>query len=163
MTEAEIKSADNGELDSVVIRMDRRANYKGFPLRLAGEFRATVAKRHIIKGIFARGETSALIAPPGGLKSALMAEATVCISSGMDWRGMRNKETCGVVYFALERADLVEKRIRAHMARMNIHSLPIAVISSTIDLMNSATVPRVVETIREAEACFGCRVGFVPF
>jgi hypothetical protein len=150
--------------DAVILRMDRRTNYKGFPLRLVSELGPTVPKRHIIKGIFARGETSAWIAPPGGMKSALMAEAAVCIASGMDWHGKRNKETCGIVYFALERADLVERRIRAHMTRLNLPSLPIAVVGATIDLMNPANVPRVIETIREAEACFGgLSVGFVAF
>jgi hypothetical protein len=163
MTNEEFDAAGNAKLDSIVVKLDRRAGYKGFPLRLAGEFSNTVAKRHIIKGIFARGETSGLIAPPGGMKSALMAEASVHIAAGMDWHGRRNKERCGVVYFALERADLVERRIRAHLTRLDIQSLPIAIVGSTIDLMNTNTVPRIVETIREAEACFDLPVGFVVF
>jgi len=163
MTEREFDAADNAKLDGIVVKLDRRANYKGFPLRLAGEFGQAIAKRHIIKGIFARGETSAWIAAPGGMKSALMAEASIHIAAGMDWHGRRNKERCGVVYFALERADLVERRLRAHLARLDIQSLPVAIVGSTIDLMNSNTVPRIVETIREAEACFGTAVGFVVF
>jgi hypothetical protein len=165
MRREEFDAADNATLDNTVVRLDRRAKYKGFPLRLAGEFGPAIAKRHIIKGIFARGETSAWIAPPGGMKSALMAEASVHIAAGMDWHGRRNKERCGVVYFALERADLVERRIRAHTTRLNLRSLPIAIVGSTINLMNANTVPRIVETIREAEACFDLDlpVGFVVF
>jgi AAA domain len=57
----------------------------------------TIAKRWVFKGAMARGETSAWIAPPGGLKSALMAEASICAASGADWHGHRNKGAVGVV------------------------------------------------------------------
>jgi hypothetical protein len=164
MTKDEFDTADNTKLDSVVVRMDRRANSKGFPLRFPDQFGQAIAKRHIIKGIFARGETSAWIAPPGGLKSALMAQASIHIAAGLDWHGRRNKDRCGVLYFALERADLVERRLQAHLIRLdNREVLPIAIVSSTIDLMNPKTVPKVVETIQEAEARFGCSAGFVVF
>lgn len=44
------------------------------------------AKAWMIKGILARGETSAWIAPPGAMKSALMAEAAVCVGDVSWWR-----------------------------------------------------------------------------
>ena len=81
----------------------RGASYNGFAFQRFDEMRGTIAKRHLIKGVFARGETSAWIAPPGGMKSALMASAAIAVASGTDWFGKRNKEACGVVYFALER------------------------------------------------------------
>jgi AAA domain/Sigma-70 region 3 len=123
--------AENNALDIPIIRQER----PGYPFKtfdeMAGE---TVAKRHIIKGIFARGESSAWIAPPGGMKSALMASAAFHISSGQDWFGYRNKEAAGVVYFAIERADLVRRRLQAHGIRQGLAGLPIAVVSATIDL-----------------------------
>jgi hypothetical protein len=69
----------------------------------------------------------------------------------------------GVVYFALERADLVRRRLQAHRERMNLGDLPIAVVASTINLMTTATVPMVVVTIRQAEAEFGLPVGLLIF
>jgi len=39
----------------------------------------------ITKGIFARGETSMWYAPPGQLKSALLASTAVAVASGSDW------------------------------------------------------------------------------
>jgi hypothetical protein len=163
MTEVEIETASNAKLDSVVVRMGRRANYKGFPYRRFDEMHGSVAKRHIIKGIFARGETSAWIAPPGGMKSALMASAAIAVASGSDWFGKRNKETCAVIIFALERADLVQRRIEAHTARSGLTDLPIVIVSATIDLMRVETVAKVVATIREVEADYGRRVGLVIF
>ena len=137
--------------------------YIGFPYQRFDQMRGVVAKRHLIKGVFARGETSAWIAPPGGMKSALMAHAATCVASGTDWFGKRNKEPCGVVYFALERADLVRRRIEAHTLRQDLHSLPIALVSETINLMKFETVAKVVATIREIEAEYDCRVGLVIF
>ena len=81
-------------------------------------FGETAAKNWLVKGILAKGETSAWIAPPGGKKSALLAQASICVAAGLDWQGKRNKGSAGVVYFALERADLVEKRIKAHCLRL---------------------------------------------
>ncbi|MEY9136003.1 RecA-family ATPase [Bradyrhizobium diazoefficiens] len=76
------------------------------------------AKSWLIKGILARGETSAWIAPPGAMKSALLAEAAICVGAGLDWHGYRNKGAAGVLYFAIERSDLVKRRLRAHRARL---------------------------------------------
>jgi RecA-family ATPase len=133
------------------------------PYRRFDEMRGAVTKRHTIKGIFARGETSAWIAPPGGMKSALMASAAIAVASGADWFGKRNKEACAVVIFALERADLVQRRIEAHSARSGLTELPIVIVSATIDLMRFETVAKVVSTIREVEADYGRRVGLVIF
>jgi hypothetical protein len=136
----------------------------GFPFQLFGDLTSgNVAKRHLIKGVFARGETSAWIAPPGGMKSALMAEASVCVAGGLDWHGKKNKGAAGVVYFALERVDLVRRRLQAHRERSSLGDLPIAVVGSTVDLMAPSTVARVIETIKQAEESFGCSVGLVIF
>jgi hypothetical protein len=97
------------------------------------------------------------------MKSALMAHAAICLASGADWFGKRNKEACGVVYFALERADLVRRRIEAHTVRQGLRDLPIALVSETINLMKLETVAKVVATIRDVGAEYDCRVGLVIF
>ena len=167
MTADDIKNADNATLDAKIIRIDRRAESKGYPFKLLDEMTAEpAAKRWLVKGILARGETSAWIAPPGGMKSALLASASIAVASGVNWLGKRTKvEACsaGVVYFALERADLVERRLRAHRESMGIPSLPIAVVSSSIELMKPDSFKRVVETIRDAETAFGAPVGLIVF
>lgn len=158
-----ISAMDNAALDRLAVASDRRAQYAGFPYQRFDEIRNDVAKRHIIKGIFARGETSAWIAPPGGMKSALMASAAIAVASGADWFGKRNKERCAVVYFALERADLVKRRIEAHTIRKKLHGLPIVLVSETINLMKPQTVPRVVATLKAVEEDYGLPVGLVIF
>jgi len=67
------------------------------------------------------------------------------------------------VYFALERADLVKRRLIAHKLRDNLANLPIAVASQVIDLMSNSCVDLIVRAIREAEQHFGLGVGFAVF
>ena len=53
--------------------------------------------------------------PPGSGKSALLASIAIHAADGTDWRGHRSKEKAAVVYyFALERKELVKRRLRAH-------------------------------------------------
>jgi hypothetical protein len=133
----------------------------GIPLAYYGKFGTTAAKAWILKGVVARGETSSWIAPPSKGKSALITDIAIHIASGEDWRGYRCKERCGVVYFALERAALVKRRLMAHAQRTSVNDLPIAVASQIIDLSKSDCIAAIVATIHEAEAHFGCAVGMI--
>jgi hypothetical protein len=122
---------------------------------------AYVEKRSILKGIIARGETSAWIAPPGAGKSALLTEISVHCAAQIDWRGHRAKEACGVVVLALERADLFKRRLRVYQQRDGLNGLPIAVADAVIDLLNPACVETIVATVRAAEQQFGRDVGLI--
>jgi hypothetical protein len=155
-------NADNViSLDSV--RNPTPAAPKGIPLTYFDDVEKSVNKNWLMKGVIAKRETSMWIAPPGKLKSALMTDLAINLASGMDWRGYQSKETCGVVYFALERADLVKRRLAAHQKRDDLSGLPIAVAAGIINLMDPKCVDIIVATIREAEKKFGCSVGFIVF
>jgi hypothetical protein len=123
----------------------------------------TALRRWIQKGIIARNETSAWIAPPGAGKSALLTEISVHCAAQIDWRGHRAKEACGVVVFALERADLFKRRLDAYRQRDGLHGLPIAVADVVIDLLNPNCVETIVATVLDAERNFGRGVGFIVF
>ncbi|QOG17908.1 AAA family ATPase [Bradyrhizobium sp. SEMIA] len=116
-----------------------------------------VEKAHFIKGIIAWNETSAWIAPPGGMKSALLASASINLALGRDWFGKKNKCAVGVVYFALERADLVKRRLSAHLKLLGVprsQPVPVVVVSGMIDGMNPETVPLIVGVVRRIEKYF---------
>lgn len=152
---------ENKILDINAVRVDRKKASTGFSFNLLREIDAVPAKKgHIIKGIFARGETSMWYGPPGSLKSSLMADAAVAIANGANWFGRRNKEQCAVVYWALERKDLVERRLKAIAGTLD---LPIAVVSDVIDLVNGRDNAKVVATIREVEEATGLPVGIGIF
>ncbi|MGY3035908.1 hypothetical protein ACVIIV_005078 [Bradyrhizobium sp. USDA 4354] len=115
-------------------------------------------KAHIVKGIFAWGETSAWVAPPGGMKSALLASAAMSVALGSSWFGRRPADNpIGVVYFALERADLVKRRLIAHRRQLGLpedHPIPIVIIGGMLDMMNPTTVSLVVDAVQRAENYF---------
>src|SRR5674476_704730 len=101
--------------DIITAQQDRAKLSRCYKFKTVAEMFATsVNKNWLIKGVLARGESSAWIAAPGKMKSALMAEASICVAAGLDWHGFRNKGACGVVYFAIEREDLVRRRMLAH-------------------------------------------------
>lgn len=122
---------------------------------------AFVEKQHILKGIIARGETSAWIAPPGAGKSALLTEIAVHCAAQIDWRGHKAKKGCGVIILALERGDLFRRRLWVYYQRDGLRGLPIAVADAVVDLLDPACVESIVATVREAERHFGRDVGLI--
>lgn len=127
---------------------------------------AISGKRWIIKGIIARGETSAWIAPPGAMKSALMAQLAMCVGNFQDWNGLKHKAHGGVLYFALERPDLVKRRLWAHYAKMGIPAdevAGVAIATGIVDLSTIEGVNRVAATIEAAAPEVGGLVGLVIF
>jgi AAA domain len=163
MTAPAFDTADDALPDVELINFDRKTTH-GLPFLLLKDIRnEPISKRHLIKGVMARGETSAWIGPPGSMKSALMAQAAICVSSGTDWHCKKNKGAAGVVYFALERVDLVVRRLRAHVDRLGLGELPIAIVSSPINLMTPKMVQSVIKTIQSAELSFGLPVGLAIF
>jgi hypothetical protein len=121
------------------------------------------SKPWLLKGLLARGETSGWIGPPGSLKSALLTSVAIAVASGEDFCGKRSKGKFSVIYFALERADLVGRRLRAHHHRDGLASLPIAVVGHVIDLMSPKTVELIVATIDAVQEKFGLPVGLIIF
>ena len=132
------------------------------PLDYYENFGKALAKPSIIKGVIAKGERSSWVGPPGSAKSTLLTDIAIHAADGLDWRGYRSKDRVGVVYFALERGQLVKRRLMAHAAQtMGPPNLPIAVASQVINLLNSECIAKIVETIRAAEAHYGCAVGLI--
>jgi len=110
-----VNAMSNVALDRVAVMTDGR----GFKFELIENFaNQTVKKQWLVKGIIAQGETSAWVGPPGSLKSALMAELAICAANQISWHGKKTNACYGVLYFALERADLVRRRLSAHWKRM---------------------------------------------
>ena len=156
---------ENNVLDMQTRQKDRDRAAKGFKFKTLAELAAleSVSKRNIIKGIFARGETSGWVAPPGAMKSALMASASIHVGAGLDWFGYRCKERAAVLYFAHERADLVKRRLLAMCDRMEIDFPPIAIVKDHFALGKPGDHRVIVDTIKAAEDCFSLPVGLGIF
>lgn len=158
------KFGDPDDVESSVSHLKEKPETKAssaLALSYYNELSDVPPKFWIMKFVLARGETSNWFGPPGVGKSVLMTDLAFHVAAGMDWRGYRSKERCGVVYIALERGALVKRRLSAYMRKHGLLDLPIAVASNVIDLKNKACIKVIVETIRAAEVRFGCKVGLV--
>ncbi|RTM13901.1 MAG: AAA family ATPase [Bradyrhizobiaceae bacterium] len=148
----------NATLDRILETKERQHGLR-FKFTLLENLSADVLpKDWIVKKAVAMGETSAWIGPPGSLKSALLGDLSFAVASGQDWHGYRMKRGGLVVYFALERRDLVERRLIAYRARYGAPEDtlgPIAILGGAFDLMDARTVKDVVATIRAAEQATG--------
>lgn len=142
------------EIDELEAEAKRRRDKLKYPIQLLHEMTVKPKpKDWIVKGLLARGETSAWIAPPGGMKSALMAELCVCVANKLPWHERKVDGCFPVLYFALERADLVQRRLAAHCERLgytqeHAGDMAIAICRSTIDLTNEACIRDIKETIK---------------
>jgi RecA-family ATPase len=145
-----------------LVRLPKRETRNANSIRLFyfDDCNAVAPKPWIMKGLFARGETSSWIAPPGAGKSALLTCAAVYVAANRDWRNFRSKERCGVLYLAFERADLVKRRLAAY-AKQGFTNLPIAIGDQIIDLTAPNCVDIILAALREAEERLGVKIGLV--
>jgi hypothetical protein len=136
---------------------------RGWPFKHAKDFRTEINKLWIIKGVIAPGEISNWCGTPKSGKSALVGDLALHVCAGLDWCGYRSKQSGGVVYFALERADLVERRWNAQAAQYGLcpEALPFAVVNWTIDMIHPSCVADFVATIRAAEDAMGVPVKMI--
>ena len=108
------------------------------------------------------GNQSSWIARPGKGKSALLTDIAVHGGQGKGWRGYRTPAPFGTVFFALERADLTKRRLIAYRRRDQLpESLPIAIASQVINLMDVTCVEIMHDAIQETQDHFGGEVGLV--
>jgi hypothetical protein len=80
-----------------------------------------------------------------------------------DWFGYRCKEKTASIYFALERSDLVRRRLIAECETRKIDFPPIAIIKKPFTLARPGEYRLLVDTIKAAEDRFGMAVGLTIF
>jgi hypothetical protein len=134
-----------------------------FPLTFFDACKNLPRKNWLIKGVIAEGEESSWYGAPGATKSMLLTDIAVHLASGQEWRGHKTKKKCGVIYFAMERATLTQRRLAAYTVRDRSEKLPIAVCDRIFNILDPESVDAIVATVRNAEAKFGCPVGLLIF
>jgi AAA domain len=127
-------------------------------------------KTWILKNLIALGEDSSWFGPPGAMKSVLLLDMAVKIALRSYWRGhLYNgcedenapNEPRATIYFALEKANLLKNRIGAYKMRDNPLPLPIAIVSTPINLLDPACVDQIVDTVLKFEERTRCKVGLI--
>lgn len=123
---------------------------QGLPFTLYSEISPNVRKDWLIKGVMAEAETSAWVGAPGAGKSALVTDLSFHASAKHDWRGHKAKAQTLVVYIALERGDLMTRRLAAYKLKYGIAELPFVIVTAAIDLMSPDCVQVLSRTVHDA-------------
>jgi len=118
----ELKIISNDKLDAIALRQSRAGYFKLF-----AELSAENRKEWLVRGMLGAGEASAVYGVPGCGKSVLIEDLALHVAAGREWHGRQVKQGA-VLYAALERRALVERRAIAFKERYQDASLPFAVI-----------------------------------
>jgi AAA domain len=100
----DVRTADNAELDHKVIQLDRKGRFLLFC-----ELATHSSREWLVHNLLGHGEASAMYGKPGDGKSVLAEDLALHIAAGWPWHG-RPVRRGGVLYIALERRKLVERR-----------------------------------------------------
>jgi hypothetical protein len=123
----------NAELDAQVLRLDRQqGRTAAFPYLLPGDI-TLVPKAYLIDGFVGMGETSAWYGPPDGGKSTVMIDAACHVAAGFDYCGRRVTQGA-VLYVAVERGAVVQRRVLAWCRHHGQTDIPLAIVAEMIDL-----------------------------
>ena len=136
---------NNRELDSIVLRQDRKSKFV-----LYRELEATSRKEWLVQNLLGAGDASAVYGVPGCGKSVLVEDMGLHIAAGREWHGHTVRQGA-VLYVALERKALVERRAIAFRVRHGDSDLPFAVIGGVYDFRAPKAVSEILKVAQEVE------------
>ena len=132
---------------------------KGLPFTLFDDIKAT-SKEWLTQDFLGVGEISCWYGSPGEGKSVLAEDHALHVAAGMRWLDRKVKQG-GVLYIALERAQLVKRRAVAFRLKYEVKGLPFAILSGVFDFRDQRTAGIILETIAELERVTGRKVVLV--
>jgi RecA-family ATPase len=142
--------ADNAALDAQIIRLDR-----GFTLFCDLETQSN--KEWLVHNLLGLCEASTMYGKPGDGKSVLAEDLCLHIAAGWPWHG-RAVRRGAVLYVALERHKLVERRAIAFREKHGLKDLPFAIVGGVHDFRLKATAEHFIELTRQVELATGEQV-----
>jgi hypothetical protein len=140
-----IALASNNDLDALALRQDRKSKFL-----LYREMAATSTKEWLVRGFLGSGDASAFYGVPGCGKSVLVEDLALHVAGGREWHGREVKQGA-VLYVALERRQLVERRAIAFRERHAIEDVPFALIGGVYDLRTPQAVAGIIDVCRQVE------------
>jgi RecA-family ATPase len=94
-------------------------------------YEAGGSKSWLVEGLLGCGELSAIYGSPGCGKGVGVEDLGLHIAAGLEWHG-RPVTRGAVVYIALERKKLVERRALAFRVKHGLLDLPFAIVGRRI-------------------------------
>ena len=149
-----VEASTNAELDRVVIENDRKQNNHKLGFTLYADLAATSSKSWLVKNMLGASEMSAFYGPPGCGKGVIIEDMGLHIAAGLDWHG-RATNRGAVLYIALEREKLVERRAIAFREKHDLRDLPFAIVGGVYDFRQPATANQIAAICGQVEDATG--------
>jgi hypothetical protein len=144
-----ILNISNVELDRLAVANDRKRLFV-----LYSELKASSSKSWLVDKMLGAGEMSAWYGPPGCGKGVIIEDMGLHIAAGLDWHG-RSTSGGAVLYIALERKKLVERRAIAFRKKHKLANLPFAIAGGVYDFRNPATADQIADICKQVEKATG--------
>jgi len=138
--------AENIALDLLTLKRERKGKFV-----LYSELSADSNKEWLIDGLLGHAEMSVVYGHPGSGKSVFVEDAALKIAAGVEVHGRQVRKGT-VLYVALERRKLVERRAIAFRIKHGFANLPFAIVGGVVDLRETANAQAVVAIAKEIEA-----------
>jgi hypothetical protein len=138
-----------------IIQIERKR-----PFILFSELEAQSSKEWLVHNLLGHGEASAMYGKPGDGKSVLAEDLGLHVAWGRPWHG-RPVRRGAVLYVALERQKLVERRAIAFREKHGVRDLPFAIIGGVFDFRDKRTVRYIIDVVRQVEVLTGEQVTLV--
>ena len=148
----DLSTADNIALDNKIIQLERKGRFILFC-----ELEAHSNKEWLVHNLLGHGEGSAIYGKPGDGKSVLAEDLGLHVAAGWTWHG-RPVRRGAVLYIALERRKLVERRAIAFRGKHSIRDLPFAVMGGVYDFRDKRNVGSTIQIARQVELATGERL-----
>ena len=149
---AALEKLDSQTLDQIAIDQDRKRLFV-----LYGDLKDTASKPWLVHQMLGQGEASTFYGAPGCGKGVIIEDMCLHISAGRDWHG-RPVTRGAVVYVALERKKLVERRAIAFRKKHGLLDLPFAIVGGVHDFRDPATTALIADICRQVEELTAERV-----
>jgi hypothetical protein len=91
---------------------------------------------YTVKGVLGAGAMSVVYGPSNSGKTFFALDMAFHVAAGLDWRGLRVKQTC-VLYLAAEGGSGVANRVSALRRETGAHGIPFALRRAGLDLLHA--------------------------
>jgi hypothetical protein len=137
--------------------MDGGAGSTTRRFKLFSELEATSTKQWLVHNLLGAGDASVMYGKPGDGKSVGAEDLALHIAAGRPWCN-RKVQQGAVLFIAMERRLLVERRAIAFRKHHQTHNLPIAFMGGVFDFRQLSTVAEIIAIVREVETSTKQRV-----
>jgi hypothetical protein len=141
---------ENAMLDRQIIELEQQHEAKRRGFRLFHELETESRKQWLVHNLLGCGEASVMYGKPGDGKSVLAQDLGMHVAAGREWLG-RAVKGGAVLFVALERRKLVERRAIAFRKQSDPGNIPFAIVGGVHDFRQRRTAQLFVDLAKRVE------------